>query len=131
MSSELTKQYMDYIGIIAECKEHRELLSLTSIYDSYKRPRCKSPRRVIRHRELSGLIEYLIIESNYRVEEVIKFTKENVYVNWEVALAYLNCVDIRNYIRALSRIDEEKISKTLSGEVLNISNWEEYPDLPF
>lgn len=131
MRTEFTRQYQKCIDIISENKKEGKLISLMSIYNDYKRPRYLSPRRVIRYRQLRELIKYLIIKSDYRVEEVIRFSKGEVYGNADVALEYLNLIDVKNYVRALLLLKQDNSPGSILNTFFKPEDDSFYADLPF
>jgi hypothetical protein len=106
MKQEFTPQYLEHIQEINECTENGRLISLLKIYDDYGRPKYKSPKRVLCSRTSNGLIEYEIEKSGYQVEKVIQFTKDDVLVCEGIALSYLNHIDVKNYVIAISQITD-------------------------
>jgi hypothetical protein len=81
--------------MIIECDG--TLISLTKIYEDYARPKCKSPKRVIRYRNYMEQIEYEIIQSGYLVDKVIQYTPDGILVNGRIAMSYLNLLDVKSY----------------------------------
>jgi hypothetical protein len=107
MKNDYEKQYSNNLLMILRSQTEGTLVNLTLIYDSYGRPRNKSPRRVIRNKSCSELIRDEIMKVDYRVEEVIRFVGNHILANSIVAFIFLKSIDQKSYVRAMLRLDRE------------------------
>lgn len=107
MKNNYEKQYSENLRMILRSQTESTLVNLSLIYDSYGRPRNKSPRRVIKTKSCSELIRHEIMKVDYRVEEVIRFVDNHILANIIVAFVYLKSIDEKSYVRAMLRLDRE------------------------
>jgi hypothetical protein len=96
MNSELSKQYLSHYIRIKDCEKSGKLNSLLDIYNDYGRPKYMSPRRVTGYKTFRDLIEYVIRKANNDVDRVIKYDDRDILVNCDLAIAYLNRLDVKN-----------------------------------
>jgi hypothetical protein len=114
MEYKLSEQYKKHLLMIAECHLKRQLISLMEIYIDYGRPKNMSPKRVLRKRTYRELIKDEIIKSGYMVEKVIRYTKDDIMVNRQIAKVFLNSIDEVNYVISLFG----KTNQTTTGTCL-------------
>ena len=107
MKNNYEKQYANNLLMILRSQADGTLVNLTLIYESYGRPRNKSPRRVIKNKSCSELIREEIMKADYQVEEVLKFVDNHILANSIVAFIYLKSIDEKSYVRAMLRLDRE------------------------
>jgi hypothetical protein len=133
LESRFSLKYLHNLRIISDAEKTLTLVSLNTIYADYEKPRCKSPKQIIRQRICRGLIEYEIEQHDYNIEKVIQYTPNDVFVIGAVALSYLNIIDVKNHIAALKHLHEYYGSGDLIDSLYNPNNGEdrEYIDLPF
>jgi len=105
LEQKFSKQFLyALICIFTEFSE-RSLISLRDIYAIYGNPDHLSPKRIIKEKKSKNLIGKEVIEHGYRMEEVIQYTRFDVFVNRTVALCYLQKIDPMNFENAQEYLD--------------------------
>ncbi len=77
-----------------------------------------SPKRVLRKKACRELIKDEIIKSGYIVEKVIRYTKDDIMVNRQIAKAFLNSIDEVNYVISLFGNSNQTITGTCLPDFL-------------
>ncbi len=106
-----------FMKFVFEClkkQESGQLISLNEIYERYERPKYKSPRRIMAYGSSKNLIEYTIQQNDMQVEKVIQYKDDDVYVNFYLALRYLDYLDVKNSFKLLFHTDVFSIIPNLS-----------------
>jgi hypothetical protein len=98
MNKGLSKQFLSHLKRFIECQEKGELISLYEVYVDYGEPKFRSPRRLLRYRQLRNLAKYLIEKNDYNIEKVVKYSGKEIYVCYDLAMSYLMNLDITNYL---------------------------------
>lgn len=98
MKPELSDQYMRHLQRFSELQKKGNLISLLEVYEDYGKPKFYSPRRRFQGRQLRNLTGYILKYNNYEIEKVIQYRGQDIYACSDLAIAYLNNLDIKNYM---------------------------------
>jgi hypothetical protein len=116
MKVNFSKQYKDHLISFLKNESEGQLINITDVYEDYGKPSFKSPRRILNQSYFKSKLECLVIEKEYEIEKVIKYSGKDVFVSYEVAYAYLIEIDTKNYQKLIAFTCKYGISK-LSEEI--------------
>jgi hypothetical protein len=136
MKANFSKQYKSRLISFLQSESEGKLINITKVYEDYCKPSNKSPRQVLNQKYFKLKLECLVMEKEYEIEKIIKYSGKDVFVTYEIAYSYLNAIDNKNYQRLLAFVCKYGISK-LSEEIPFFSREStgiedtNYYDLPF
>ena len=92
-----------------QLQERGNLISLYEVYEDYGKPKFNSPRRGFHGRLLRNLTAYILEKNNYEFVKVIQYRGKDIYVCSDLAIAYLNDLDIKSYLIVNIYLREEGV----------------------
>jgi hypothetical protein len=123
MKNDYQTQYLKNLLMIFNRWKEGQLINLTLIYDSYGRPKNKSPRRVIKNKWCTDIIWNELRNAGYNNENVIKYVDNHFLTNAKIAIAYMQFIDQKSYVRAMLRLDkEDSLAAFLHADINNMQN---------